>query len=153
PRPPARRRHAAARTSLSHVEADLEDIAVYHFVVLTLDAQLACILGRLPGAQAKQFVPSDHLGPDETTLEVRMDDAGTLGRPGTGPERPGPALFFTGRQEGPAAQQVIGGPGHPGQGAFAQAEALQEFGPGPGVKLGRLGFQLDADSEHVAVCA
>ena len=64
----------------SHVEADLEDVAVDDLVVLAFDAQLAHVLGRLPAAEGQQLVPADHFGPDEAALEVRVDDAGALDR-------------------------------------------------------------------------
>ena len=86
-------------------------------------------------------------------LQVRVDDAGALGRPGAGPERPRPALLVAGREEGAPAQQVIGGPGHPREGALAQAQAFEQLGPGLGIELGRLGLQLDADAEHIPVAA
>src|SRR5580704_2031274 len=68
---PSRSNHTAA--SPSHVEPDLQHVAVDHLVILTLDAQLARLLGRLPRAEIEQLVPPDHLGPDEAPLQVRVD--------------------------------------------------------------------------------
>src|SRR5579875_323680 len=98
----------------SDVEADLEDIAVHHLVVLALDPQLARLPGRRPGPVGQQLVPVDHFGPDEAPLQVGVDHPGALGGLGTGPEGPGPALFLPGGEKGPPPEQPVGGSGHPG---------------------------------------
>src|SRR5215207_10175909 len=59
-----------------HVEADLQHIAVRDFVVLALDPQLADLLRLVPRSERQEFVPVDHLGPDETALHVAVDPPG-----------------------------------------------------------------------------
>src|SRR5579862_7056813 len=72
---PLRSNHA-----ISDVEPDLQHVAVLDLVVLSFDAKLARLLGRLPRPEPQQFVPADDLGPDKATLEVGVDDARALGR-------------------------------------------------------------------------
>ena len=55
----------------SHVEADLEHVAVDDLVVLPLDAQLALFLGLRPRADVEELLPVDHLGPDEARAAGR----------------------------------------------------------------------------------
>src|SRR5579875_3950992 len=147
-----RRRREAARTS-SDVESDLEHVAVGHLVVLALDAELARLLGPRPRSDLQELVPADHLGADEPALEVRVDDPGALGGLGAGPEGPRPALLVPGGEERAPTEQVVGGPRHPGEGAFTQAEAFEQLGALAGRQLGRFGLELHADAEHVAVAA
>src|SRR5581483_4867602 len=115
--------------SRSDVEADLQDVAVGHLVLLALDPELALLLGPVPGADRQQLVPPDDLGPDEAPLQVGVDDAGALRRLGPGPERPGPALLVARGEERAPAEEVVGGVGHPGDHALAEAEPLQQLGP------------------------
>src|SRR4051812_20951021 len=127
--------------TMSDVEADLEDVAVDDLVVLALDPQLARLFCLVPRAELQELVPVDDLGPDETPLQVGVDDAGTLRRTGAGPERPRPALLVARREEGPPTQQVLGGPGHARESALAQAQPVEELGPLVGCQLGRLGLE------------
>src|SRR5206468_2618264 len=133
----------------SDVEADLEDVAVDDLVVLSLDPELPGLLGRVPGAEGQQLVPADHLGPDEPALQVRVDDAGALRRPRAGAERPRPRLLVPRGEEGPPAEEVVGGPGDAWQGPLPQAEAGQQLGPLAGLELRRLGLELHADGQHL----
>src|SRR6266851_7995202 len=134
----------------SHVETNLEDVTVFDFVLLAFHPELPRILGCLPRPQLEELLPTDHLGSNEAPGQVRVDHPGALGRLRPGPEGPGPALLVTRGQERSPPQQVVGGPGHPGQGALAEAETFQQFGPLVLVELGRFGLQLDADAEHLA---
>src|SRR5205807_882844 len=109
----------------SHVEADLEDVAVEHLVVLALDAEPTGVLGCLPRPEPEELVPTDHLRPDEAALQVGMDDPSALGRPGAGAERPRPRLLVAGREERAPAEEVMGGPGHAGERALAESEPLE----------------------------
>src|SRR3954454_24007211 len=62
----------------SHVEAELHDVAVGHYVVLALHADAAGLLGLLHRAGGEEVVVRDDLGLDEAALEVGVDDAGGL---------------------------------------------------------------------------
>src|SRR5581483_8239608 len=114
----------AASEARSDVEADLEYVAIDDFILLALDPQLARLSGPGPGTELEQFVPVDHLGPDEPSLQVRMDHPGTLGGFGPGPERPGPALLVAGGEERAPAQQPVGRLRHTRQRARSQPQAL-----------------------------
>src|SRR4051794_11375405 len=62
-------RSAAARAG-SDVEAELHRVPVDGVVVLALDPDLPGLLGLRPRSQFEQQVPVDHLGLDESALEV-----------------------------------------------------------------------------------
>src|SRR5205823_2055241 len=141
--------HRRSGPGESDVEADLEHVAVDDLVILALHPQLPGLLGFVPRAQLEQLVPADDLGPDETPLQVGVDDARAFGGLGARPERPRPALFVAGREEGPPAEQVVGGSGHARQGPLAEAEAFQQFGAFVLGHLGGLGLQLDAHTQHL----
>src|SRR5512135_1721993 len=69
----------------SHVEAEMEDVAVLDGVVATLEAHLALLLGLRLAATGDEILGRDGLGGDEAALEIRMDHAGGLGRFGAAP--------------------------------------------------------------------
>src|SRR5690606_18734886 len=82
-RPLAERIHAdiaSATRTCSHVEPELDHIAVVHDVLLALHADLACRAGIGHGAGSHEVVVGHDLGLDEATLEVRVDDARRLRR-------------------------------------------------------------------------
>src|SRR4051812_16570928 len=60
----------ACLAGLSHVEAELDHVAVGHHVVLALDPHLACRLGGRHRAGRHQVVIRDDLGLDEALLEI-----------------------------------------------------------------------------------
>src|SRR5437773_506399 len=65
---PSRTSHAMSAAS-SHVEADLEHVAVDDLVILPLDAELALLLRFRPRADVEEVAPEDDLGPDEAPLQ------------------------------------------------------------------------------------
>ena len=72
------RKTADRETDDLDVEAELHYVAVDGVVVLALDAELADVLGFVPGTDLEQVVPVDHFRFDETALKVGVDAAGTL---------------------------------------------------------------------------
>src|SRR5665811_1957352 len=62
----------------SHVEAELDHVAVGHDVVLAFHAHLAGCLRRSHGPGRDEVIKGDDLSLDETPLEVGVDDAGRL---------------------------------------------------------------------------
>src|SRR5437899_11570676 len=120
-RPPARRachlghrQHVVTANQPSHarflhVEADLEDVAVAYFVVLALDPQLLQLARLRPRADLEELAPVDHLGPDESSLEVAVDDARAFGRLRTGAKGPRARLVLAGGEERQPAEKVVRG--------------------------------------------
>src|SRR6266508_1432164 len=124
-----------------HVEADVEDVAFADDVGLALGAQQPLALGGVPSAGGDQLVVADHLGPDEATLQVGVDAAGSL-RGGRAPaDLPGPALVLAGGQERHQIEQPPGGADHLVQPAPLDAVLGQQGGRLAGRQLGRLGLQ------------
>src|SRR5581483_7898418 len=134
---------------ISDVEADLEHVAVLDLVLLALDAELAELLRLRPRPDVEQVVPVDHLGADETTLQVRMDDTRALGCLGPGAERPRARLLVTRGEEGAPAEQLVRGAGGARQDALGDAEALEQLRTVGRVARRDLGLDLDADGERV----
>ena len=92
--------------NLSHVEAEVDDVAILHDVVLALDADLAFLACGGDAAGGDEVVVVDDLGADEAALEVRMDLAGGFRCRRALDNGPGAALIRAGRQEGLQAQEV-----------------------------------------------
>ncbi len=106
--PPAAGRWGQA----SVVEAELDDVAVLHDVVLALHAGLALRAGLGDRAGRDQVLEADDLGLDEALLEVGVDDAGRLrGRPALA-DRPGARLLGARREVG---LQTEGGEADPSE--------------------------------------
>ena len=62
----------------SHIETEMHDVTLADNIFLSLQAQLAgitCPRFALTGNIVRE---GDHLGPDETVLEIRMNDARRL---------------------------------------------------------------------------
>src|SRR5204862_6424460 len=91
----------------SHVESDLEHIAVFDDVVLAFDAHPSLLLRLRPGSDVEELAPLDHLGADEAALQVGVDHARALGRARAGAERPRARLLLAGRQERPPPEEVV----------------------------------------------
>src|SRR5690348_17624263 len=90
----------------SDVEAEFDDVAVAHDVVLALDAGLARGPGGGQRAGRDQVLVGDHLGLDEAALEVAVDDAGCLRRRRANLNRPGPGLLRARSEEGLQAERT-----------------------------------------------
>src|SRR2546421_12565598 len=118
---------------------------------MTFPPELAWLLALAPRADGEELAPVDPLGADEPALEVRVDHAGALGRPGAGPKRPGARLVFAGREERPPAEEVVRAAGEPGQDALGDAEVGEERLSLVGRRLGdvRGSFDLDAHRQRV----
>src|SRR5215207_2934816 len=82
----------------SDVEAELDDVAVGHDVVLALHAYFAGGLGRCHRAGGHEIVEGHDLGLDEAAFEVRVNHAGRLRRGCTLGDRPGAGLLGTGSE-------------------------------------------------------
>ena len=89
-----------------YVEAEVDDVAILHDVVLALDADLAFLAGGGDAAGGDEVVVVDDLGADEAALEVRVDLAGSFRCRRALDDGPGAALIRAGRQEGLQAQEV-----------------------------------------------
>src|SRR5438105_468230 len=110
PAPGASRSSAAARERRGlHVEAEFDDVAVAHDVVLALDADLADCAGRGQRTGRDQVVVGDDLGLDEAALEVGVDDPRRLRGGRAGPDRPGPGFLGARGQEGLQAERAEAG--------------------------------------------
>src|SRR5579883_3433288 len=66
----------------SHVEAEVQDVAVLNHVIGAFEPQLAGFLGALLAAMGDEIGIGDGLGADEALLEIAVDDARRLRRLG-----------------------------------------------------------------------
>src|SRR5690606_15543707 len=79
---------ARNRPPRSDVEAEMQDVALLHAVLLALQAQAAGVARAGFAPVLDEVVVADGLGADEALLEVGMDDRGGLRRGGAGLDRP-----------------------------------------------------------------
>src|ERR1043166_7899613 len=101
--PPADRRSAPPRSPLQEVH----DVAVLHDVLLALAAQLAGGLDRGFAAELLEVSDRVDLGADEFSLEVAVDDAGSLGGERALADRPRPDLLLAGGEVRLQAEQAV----------------------------------------------
>src|SRR5438309_6315549 len=88
--------------------ADVEDVAVAHDVFLPLQTHLAALARLGFRTDSHEFLVVDHLGADETALEVRVDLPGGAGSAIAAVNRPGAHLVFTDREERGELEKVVG---------------------------------------------
>src|SRR3546814_2574797 len=96
----------------SHVEAEVEDVAVLDDVLLALRPHLAGFLGAVLAAAADEVLVGDGLGADEAALEVGVDDAGGLRRLAVAPDGPGARFLRANGEEGDQVEQLEIGRAH-----------------------------------------
>src|SRR5436190_22720903 len=116
-----------ARAPASHVEPEVEDVAVLDGVVLALEPQLAGIARARLAVQRDIVVVGDGLGADEALLEVGVDHAGRLRRAGLAPYRPGARLLRPDGEEGDEVEQGVAGSQDPREAGFLQPERGEVF--------------------------
>src|SRR5579862_9370185 len=92
----------------SNVEAEVHDVRFMDQVFLALEAQPAGVTGPGLAAVADVVVERDHFGTDEAALEIRVYDAGCLGRSTAPAHGPGPHLLRPGREICNQAEQLVG---------------------------------------------
>ena len=133
-----------------HVEAELDDVAVGHDVVLALHADLAGLLGLLHRAELHQVVEGDDLGLDEAALEVGVDDAGRLGRGRALADRPGAGLLGPGGEVGLQAEGVEADPGEYVEAGLVDAHLGQHrAGLVVVAELDQLGLELRVEEDRL----
>ncbi len=123
----------------------MHDVAVGHDVLLALHAQLTRrARGRLRAERVVVGV-RDHLGLDESALEVAVDHACRLRGLGTDAHRPGPRLLGTRGEEALQAEQAVCLADERVQSRLRQTLHLEVLGKLGGVEFGHLGLDLRAD--------
>src|ERR1700722_20753555 len=120
-------RNAAAAQPVMFSEAELDDVAVAHHVVLALNARLARGPRRGDRASRHEVIEGHDLGLDEAALKIGVDDAGGLGGGGPGRDRPGPGLLRAGGQERRELERGKAGPGELSEPWLSQAHLGQQL--------------------------
>src|SRR5436305_13587717 len=80
-------------------EADVQDVSLPDYVLLSLHAEPAFRLRRGQAPRLDQLVVGDDLGPDEPPLQVGVDDPGRFRSGRTSTDLPRPGLVLARRQE------------------------------------------------------
>src|SRR5690606_23870339 len=132
---------SAQRAGASNVETKVNNVAFADHVALALEPELPGLAGALLAAARDELLVADDLCPDETALEVAMDDAGRLGSRGVLLARPRANLLDSGRVERLQAQQPIGRANHAVQARLGQVHAREELGALGLGQLRDLGFE------------
>src|SRR5690606_15383785 len=110
----------------SHVEPEVQDVALLHAVLLALQAHATGLARTRLATVLDEVVVGDGFGADEALLEVGVDHRRGLGRGGAGLHGPGADLLHAGGEVGLQAQQLVGGADDPVQARLVQAEVGQE---------------------------
>ena len=76
------------------VESEFDNIAVFHLILLALDAEFADITGSGFGAGCDEVIVGDDFCGDKASLEVTMDNAGSGRGLVTVVDGPGASFFF-----------------------------------------------------------
>src|SRR5207248_3204896 len=131
----------------SYIEEEVHHVAVVHHVFLAFDAQEA--LGARRGLRPlrEKLVPPDHLGPDESALEIRVDDARGLRRPGSLADDPGAAFVLAGGEVALQSEEVEARPDQLGKARLGEADRGEELLAVVLVQLLDLRLHLAADGD------
>src|SRR5207244_3220434 len=124
---------------------EVHHVAVLDDVVFSFDAQGALRARRRFAAVTEQLVPADHLRLDEATLEIGVDRARRLWRPGSSLDDPGAALVLADREVALQTEQVEAGAHELVQAGLGKADVGEELRALFGRELLDLGLDLAAD--------
>src|SRR5262249_13141528 len=117
----------AAKRGASHVEAEVEDVAVLDDVVLAFGPHLAGLLGALLSVASDEGLIGYGFGPDEAALEIRVNDACRFGSGRAAAHGPGAGLLRPHGEEGHEVKEAISGADHPGEPRLLEVQSGEEF--------------------------
>ena len=89
-----------ALTPFLHVEAEFDDVAVLHDVVLAFQSHKALFTGSLFAATGNEVIVGNNFSTDEAFFKVRMDLASCLRCRRSFDDGPGTRFHFPCREEG-----------------------------------------------------
>ena len=131
------------------VEQEVDNVAIFHDVVFTFDAEFAGFFDGLFVFEFFEVGEGVDFSADEAPFEVGVNDTRGLRGGGTYGNGPSADFFFTGCKVRMQAQEVIGCVGDGFEGGFFEAqgfEHFQAFAVGHG---GEFGFDLGADGNDL----
>src|SRR5262245_17135044 len=115
-------REGRERALASHVEADAQDVAVRHHVVLSFELQLPGLARRMLRPVPFELIKRRHLRANEAALEIRMDSARSLSCSSTSTDGPRANLVLANREKRDEIEQTVRCPDESRQGRLAEAE-------------------------------
>src|SRR6188472_1406874 len=133
----------------SDVEAELDDVAVVHDVILALETCLATVPGLQDGAGVDQIDERDDLGLDEALLEVGVDHARGLRRLPALADRPRARFLRACRQVRLQAERVEADAGQLIQARLVLTGRRQQLGRILRVEVDELGLDLRVEEDRV----
>src|SRR5437868_8533108 len=92
---------------ISNVESKMNDVAVFHNVILAFELVLSMFPATRFAAVLDQVFEPDHFCPDKAALDIRVNLAGRFMRRGPAPDRPRAALIFARREKADQIQQRV----------------------------------------------
>src|SRR5690606_23479158 len=129
------------RTSThSHVETEVDHIAVFDDVFLAFDAQFPGILALGFTAVTQQVLPPDDLSFDEPALEVTVNHAGGFRCSRALTHRPCAHFFLPGGEVRLQTEQLVSGADHGVEAGLFETGTLQKLGAISGLEFGNLAF-------------
>src|SRR5579864_61829 len=131
-RPPSRGKSAGATIlplapKPSHIEPEIDDVAVLHDVVFPLGADLPARLECGFASSFFQLVQSVDLGADEAALDVAVHLASRLSGHRSLPDRPGAAFVGAGGEKADQIEEPVSGTNEHVSRGLADAEPHEKF--------------------------
>src|SRR5690348_9794821 len=105
----------------------MHHVAVLYDVVFSFQTEPAGVARARFAVAGDVVVIGDGLGADEAMLEIGVNNARRLRRPGALRHRPGPCLLRPGGEEGDEAEERIAGADQTVEAWFVKAEARQKL--------------------------
>src|SRR5665648_199722 len=112
-----------------YVKPYVKNVTVVYDIVFTFYHQLARLLACMLRAQADKVIILHHLGPDESSFEVRVNDAGGLGCRHAFSNGPGAYLLRSHRKKSQKVQHRVGSPYQLVHSRLREPRCLQELHP------------------------
>ena len=138
----------------SDVEQEVDNVAVFHDVLLALASKKPLRLGVCQRAAGFEIVECDDLGTDEATLKIGVDLAGSLRRLGAALDGPRTAFVASSGQEGDQPEQAVAALDQTVEAGLLKSKLLHEHGLFIRiVELGNVGLELGADRQDLTALA
>src|SRR5262249_29833753 len=118
PSPPTRREG----NSQLHIEPEMQDIAVFHHILLAFETEFARITCARFALELNVIVIGDGFRANESLLEIRMDDAGGLWRTRALHHGPGTRLHWSGGEKSDETKKRIARTDHLVQAGLGKSE-------------------------------
>src|ERR1039457_2969684 len=140
-------------TARSDIETHVDDIAVAHDVLATLEALLAALTQDRIGTGVQQFLGAGYLGADEPARDVSVNARRSVERGLAVAKIPCAHLGLAGGEERDQPEQPVGTARNAVQAGLFEAEVVQECSAVGCVELGYVVLDARRDGDGIAARA